>query len=308
MRPVRMQQLIGALRQLLLVGCGSAAFTTACSQERRTAHLDLTYEITSTGHTSRAVLTFIVPTTMPQVQEVIGIKYDPEPDSVFVQHGITYVQFRMDELDRTRWIKMDITVDIHEFDLETVKGRDPQVFDAAPMEEYLRSEKFLEKDSARIREMATRLHRNTRLKTIRHIYNYVLKEVLYTVYTNMDNGALNTLITKRSDCSGSADLFVALCRADQIPARVAYGFTTEYEDNPRHAWVEAFLDDLGWIRFDPTKHQALRFGKLRNQYIQLSSIRNDAVLDQGYFYAYRYWGDAIRVKESIGIAKTTPLP
>ncbi|MBK7287794.1 MAG: transglutaminase domain-containing protein [Flavobacteriales bacterium] len=130
----------------------------------------------------------------------------------------------------------------------------------------------------------------TKIRTIKNIYKFTLNEVKYTQYTNTDNGALNALETKRSDCSGFSDLFVSLCRANDIPARVVYGFLTEYGSNPRHAWAEAYTNEYGWIRFDPTPYQSIKFDKLKNMYIQISDVRNDKILRNGYFYTYRYMG------------------
>lgn len=287
---------------LLIPGLSSHA------QERRTAQLGLRYEIIPTGKTTKATFVFVVPTTLPQVQEVVRSKFDPEPDTIITKDQNTYAIFHVKDLDTTHWIKLDVTIDIQETDLKTAKRMGHFLSTNEPLDEFLVSERFLEKDSTRIAALASTLRAKTTLKTIRRIYKYVNKEVKYTQYTNMDNGALNTLDTKRSDCSGFADLFVALCRANAIPARVAYGFTTEYGANPRHAWAEAYVGGMGWVRFDPTTFQSLKFGKLRNMYIQLSHIRNDAMLNNGYFYRYRYWGDPIRVKESIEISKSLPLP
>lgn len=287
---------------LLIPGLSSHA------QERRTAQLGLNYEILPTGKTTKARFVFVVPTTIAQVQDVVRSKFDPEPDTIITEHQNTYVIFNVKDLDTTHRIKLDMTIDIQEADLKTAKRMNHFVSTPDPLDEFLLSEKFLEKDSTRIAVLASTLQAKTTIKTIRRIYKYVNKEVKYTQYTNMDNGALNTLDTKRSDCSGFADLFVALCRADGIPARVAYGFTTEYGANPRHAWAEAYVGGMGWVRFDPTTFQSLEFGKLRNMYIQLSHIRNDAMLNNGYFYSYQYWGDPIRVNESIEISKSLPLP
>ncbi len=53
-----------------------------------------------------------------------------------------------------------------------------------------------------------------------------------------------------------------MCRSLGIPSRVAVGFVTDPESavlgfvpvrsDQAHAWVEIWLDDYGWIEFDPT--------------------------------------------------------
>ncbi len=62
-------------------------------------------------------------------------------------------------------------------------------------------------------------------------------------------------------CEQFATGMAVMARSLQIPARVVLGFTpgdlTEdgliiVRQKNAHAWVELWLDDLGWVRFDPT--------------------------------------------------------
>jgi len=59
-----------------------------------------------------------------------------------------------------------------------------------------------------------------------------------------------------------AGTYAAMARAVELPARVAVGFTTgefdpsinAYRVNGKHAhaWLEVWLDGIGWLRFEPT--------------------------------------------------------
>jgi len=63
-------------------------------------------------------------------------------------------------------------------------------------------------------------------------------------------------------CDLFASAFALMCRAVNIPSRVAVGFasgepdpeTEEYvvKEADGHAWVEVFLEDRGWVTVDPT--------------------------------------------------------
>lgn len=57
-------------------------------------------------------------------------------------------------------------------------------------------------------------------------------------------------------CQDFAQLFIACARAIDIPARYVSGYfrRTDGEDDQTagHAWAEAFVEDLGWVGFDPT--------------------------------------------------------
>jgi transglutaminase-like putative cysteine protease len=67
--------------------------------------------------------------------------------------------------------------------------------------------------------------------------------------------------TRRGYCQHFAGTMAVLLRFNDIPARVAVGFTAGDTDgsgayvvttNNAHAWVEAYFPEVGWIDFDPT--------------------------------------------------------
>ena len=53
-------------------------------------------------------------------------------------------------------------------------------------------------------------------------------------------------------CQDHAHIFIACCRTLNIPARYVSGYLfTEHNDLlESHAWVDAWLDDLGWVSVD----------------------------------------------------------
>ena len=62
----------------------------------------------------------------------------------------------------------------------------------------------------------------------------------------------DTLRTNRANAFGKAKLMVALCRASNIPARLASGIIVkEMIDIDQHYWVEVY-DNEQWISYDPT--------------------------------------------------------
>jgi transglutaminase-like putative cysteine protease len=55
-------------------------------------------------------------------------------------------------------------------------------------------------------------------------------------------------------CQDHAHLFIAGARALGIPARYVGGYLwtgSDGEDQASHAWAEAYLQDFGWVGFDP---------------------------------------------------------
>jgi transglutaminase-like putative cysteine protease len=88
------------------------------------------------------------------------------------------------------------------------------------------------------------------------IQHWVQQHVTFTSNTsNSTTSAVDTLIEQVGVCRDFTHLMIALCRAVNIPARIATG--TDYGADPAlgppdfHAYVEAYLGDR-WYLFDPS--------------------------------------------------------
>lgn len=58
----------------------------------------------------------------------------------------------------------------------------------------------------------------------------------------------------RGVCQDHAHLFIAAARATGVPARYVSGHlmrTDRADQEAAHAWAEAWIEDLGWVGFDP---------------------------------------------------------
>ncbi|KOR30179.1 hypothetical protein TI04_06865 [Achromatium sp. WMS2] len=77
-----------------------------------------------------------------------------------------------------------------------------------------------------------------------------VKSNINPTYDVAVGSALETLRSRRGDCSEDANLFVAMVRAIGIPARVATGWKGIGRTFTAHAWAEVFIDS--WIEVDPT--------------------------------------------------------
>lgn len=176
---------------------------------------------------------------------------------------------------------------------------------STPLGNFLISERFIEKNNAIIKSAANRLIGKDTITTIKNIYRFTLNELTYDGYfdSSTGDGALKAFITKRGDCTEFSDLFVSLCRANNIPARVVTGYTTEITNMAKHCWVEVYTNKYKWIRLDPTPGNSINFENLKNKYIQLSEVRNDLTLNSYSFNKYTFWGDPIKMKETISITE-----
>lgn len=89
------------------------------------------------------------------------------------------------------------------------------------------------------------------------IFEYVNTTLVYdTSETYANKGALSALKNNKGVCEEFATLFVALCRAEDIPSRVVAGYKVEEVNKVEtlidHAWAEIYLDEYGWIPVEPT--------------------------------------------------------
>ncbi len=73
--------------------------------------------------------------------------------------------------------------------------------------------------------------------------------------TDSRTNAADALALGSGVCQDHAHVFVAACRSLGIPARYIGGYFWSGADagtgQASHAWAEAFIDDLGWVGFDP---------------------------------------------------------
>ncbi|GAA4015340.1 transglutaminase family protein [Sphingomonas swuensis] len=91
-----------------------------------------------------------------------------------------------------------------------------------------------------------------------HALNASLSErMTYDVATSsVSTTAAEAFATGRGVCQDYAHIFIAAARAGGIPARYVSGHLYRRDgagtQPASHAWIEAWVEDLGWVAFDPT--------------------------------------------------------
>jgi len=121
---------------------------------------------------------------------------------------------------------------------------------------FTQPEKLIQSDHPEIRAKAENLTKgesDPHAKVLK-IYNFVIQHLRYVLQED-ERGALWAFKNRTGDCSEFSYLFVALCRAAGIPARIQAGFafqslksSVEYG----HMWAEYYLENYGWIPVDAT--------------------------------------------------------
>ena len=126
----------------------------------------------------------------------------------------------------------------------------------APVLGYIYPSRYCQSDRLHkfaMREFGQRWQGYSRVQGIR---DWVLERTTFASNTtNSQTSALDTLLEQVGVCRDFAHLMIALCRAINIPARIATGI--DYGADPAlgptdfHAYVECYLGDR-WYMFDPS--------------------------------------------------------
>lgn len=121
---------------------------------------------------------------------------------------------------------------------------------------YSQPEDLVQSDSPEIVSKAQSITQGTMdiHEKVSKIYGFVTSHVRYS-HEEQERGALWALENGTGDCSEYSYLFVALCRAAGIPARLNVGFgfrQSEENTTDGHMWAEYYLQNYGWVPVDPT--------------------------------------------------------
>ncbi len=277
---------------------------------------DLCYEFSVRGDTHRISFIVILPQTIPDRQTILDITFSPKPSRIFSSNGNRYAEFVFARPERHEDIKISIKAELFRYDLMTARMK-PQAEPAEDVQlaQFLKHERFIEKDHELIRQAAECIEGETDIDIVKNIYDYVAENMEYEITGGRGLGAAMALQRGKGDCTEYSDIFAALCRAKNIPARVVSGYTVRTDTkSPKHNWAEAYLRGYGWVPFDPTSGamdnimiRGRAFSRMWPVYIYLSHVRNDEVLDSYAFGAYRYWGDRVGFKDSVEFKFPAPF-
>lgn len=276
----------------------------------RRLSLTMRYDFSATGDTSKVMVTFLVPQSLDRRQRVRSIEYSAQPQKIFSANGNRYAQFVFDRPKGKHSIEVKARVDVYRYDLTMAACRKehPTAPEKSELEKYLVSERLIDSDYDKIKLMAALLDTQDEIQRIKNIFDFVLEHLKYAGYLRDDQGAIKTFESGRGDCTDYTDLFVALCRANNIPARHVQGFLAFSADTLKHSWAEVYTEQFGWVPFDvlqtDLKQPAYRFDMMKNRNIYLSHIRNDPTLMGKYtLWYYKYWGEPVEVIDAYTIEK-----
>lgn len=122
--------------------------------------------------------------------------------------------------------------------------------------DYLGAERYIETDEPEVRRLANRIAKDT--KNFQHdAFEWVKANITDAGYIAQNRGAKFALQERLGDCTEFMYAFVALARAQGIPARGVAGFVVNsnaavLSASDYHNWAE-FHDGERWVLVDPYK-------------------------------------------------------
>lgn len=219
---------------------------------------------------NNSLFPIITSVTLPpdtNYQDVLISRISPEPLNVTIDEDGNYLAW----YKLARGVRQEVTVNgsAKLYIFPKFKGGFP--LSEKERYELTKVDQYWEKDNPAILAVLREIFKNGTPKGTRDkaklIYKYVVETLKYDV-GRLDResieriGAVTALNNPNTAiCMEFTDLFIALARAADIPARELDGFA--YTQNPNlrplsltrdllHAWPEYFDESSGWIMVDPT--------------------------------------------------------
>lgn len=167
---------------------------------------------------------------------------------------------------------------------------------AEPEASDLLPEKYIESDHPAIRRAAAELQESDATKTIHAVFRWVASHVRYSGYAAQDRGALYALQHKKGDCTEYMDLFVALCRANGLPARRIGGYISPQnavlKARDYHNWGEFYAGGT-WQIADPQNNVLMQN---QDDYIAMRIIRTSADNPLGTYKRFQVKGEGLKAR------------
>lgn len=206
-----------------------------------------------------------------QYQDDEYITVSPAPDEIRTDnYGNKYAYFNLSGIEPAKKFKVIVKRKVKAGTYtETIPARSNT--EITPENEiYLLPQEGIESDNEEIISKAKELteEATSDYKKAEAIFEFINLEMQYDdseKYMDMEKmSAVTALHDMRGVCKDFSALFVAMCRAVQIPSRVVTGCSIERKDVNAsgealeerkivdHAWAEIYLQDFGWVPVDPT--------------------------------------------------------
>lgn len=244
------------------------------STTSKTLRFNYTLSNTSGEFIPHADFSIKIPMSIDAIQHVESINSSHKNKLVQEGGGEQSVHFPIDNISpyASKIIDLTLVVDIS----------DQPKYERINAADYLAAEKYIELDSPAIKALAAQLKGASPEETARNIYEWLVNNVTPSSYTADSKGAQYLIEKKSGDCTELMYAFVALARANGIPARGINGFWIPSESTiinaaDYHDWAE-FYDGERWVLVDASKRV---FDGINDSYIYLNILN-------GFFSVSRF--------------------
>ena len=268
---------------------------------------NMDYIFNVTGDVSNISFIATIPQDYKDRQRIINSEFSIEPEKIFSDGPNTYAQFNIENPSPDFEISIMDEIILSQYGLDAASNAGNKDFDIGDLDKYKEEEKYIESSDEDIMNMARSFKSEDVYALVQEIYNYVMDNMEWIEYVPEDIGAKAAFIDKQGDCTSYSDLFIALLRANGIPARIIEGYTADAVDlSIGHNWVEVYFNDIGWVPFDPTfddnNGSTSLFNNLDNIYVYFSLKRNDLALHGFHYFAYNWHGDGkVKILKNISV-------
>ncbi|MBQ2644392.1 transglutaminase domain-containing protein [bacterium] len=225
----------------------------------------ITRDIIFSGNLYDVTLTIKLPSDVPQRQKILSLSVNPTPKEIVTKNGEKYALIYIPRPSNQVTVSISGEAMVRTYNLNIAQKINKNIDTLLTDDDisyYLRPEQNIETNSKLIKSVARKKipTATNKIDTVKNIFDFVVNYMTYDFReTGKDKGAVASVQSGRGVCEEFADLFVALCRAKGIPARVVEGFDLPFIDDRRdkfggHAWAEVYFPEYGWVTFDPTNN------------------------------------------------------
>lgn len=233
---------------------------------KRDFALTMNFDVKCDPGTTSFHLLALVPTTHPGVQEIEKLTYNIQPDSVYYHRNACFAEFKINNPDSIFTISIGVKGRLYNNDYKSANSKIK--LSDEELKSYLAHTDMCEVDSPAIQTRARRLEALEK-KTIEkiHVLWDEIQSIPFFHEPKADaKSALEVIKEGKANCVGKSHIFIALCRATGIPARLVCGLAP----TTGHGWPEVYIEKKGWVKFEPTHSNERNYQRIKGNHIRLS--------------------------------------
>lgn len=211
------------------------------------------------------VLDIMIPPSISPIQQVLNVESNHKPTKLITdEEGNRWLRFYFHQINPREKItvayKADLITRLVAYDITRIRGEEENVEKFYPevFQKYTKPEPFLDSSNRDIANIARKYASHSPLSKVLAFLKYIKENLVY-VPQDGDYGATYAIENKLGDCTEFSSLFVSLCRAANVPARLTTSIIlSEYEGWVNHSQAEFFVNGV-WFPIDPTLQHDFRY-------------------------------------------------